>query len=734
MIHSAPPPMRRALGLLVVSLLLLVPAWSQPDRTFQLSPQQAIEARTLLRILEEAHYNREAVGPEDFREAIPQFMRSLDGQHLFFLADDLAEFRATYADGLYWNLATLGRVDAGFAIFQRYEQRVMDRVAWIFARLEQDFDLDTPRTYVADRRDEPWPASLVEADDVWDRRLTFDLVQELLNDKELDVARTDVRKRYERMLKNVHEIETDEVSELFLASVANLYDPHSTYFSPSTYEDFGIQMRLQLVGIGALLGLEDGVCVVREVITGGPADLDGRIRPNDRILAVGQDGEAESVEIIGMKLRRIVELIRGEKGTSVHLTIQPAAAADPSAREHVTLTRNVVNLDSARARGAIFDVPDARGDPTPIGVITLPAFYGPDASNAERQNSAAQDVAELILRMQREGIEGLVLDLRNNGGGLLSEAIELTGLFIPGGPVVQIRTHYGDVKIDEDPSADVAYAGPLAVMVSRFSASASEIVAGALQNYGRAVILGDISTHGKGTVQTVVELRGLVPQLARNRQSSGAAKLTIQKFYLPSGSSTQINGVVPDIVLPSIENHLPVGEGDLPRALVWDEIPTAFFEGEPLPPELLAPLREASLARQASLEEFSHLDERISWFRSRQERREISLNLSERRAQREADRAYGERMDEEIARLRATNYPFREFSLGPPAKPPAPPEPALDLDEEYSGDEDVEGYARLDIQLREALRVIGDAVELQRELKPGLANRRAFSWDVATRG
>jgi carboxyl-terminal processing protease len=666
-------------------------------------------------------------------------MRSLDGQHLFFHREDLTEFKDTYADGLYWNMATLGRVDAAFTIFQRYEQRTQDRIAWIFQRLEGDFDLDSHRSYAADRREASWPVNRTEADELWERRLTLDLVQELLNDKELEVAKEDVRKRYERMLKNVDEIETDEISELFLASVAHLYDPHSTYFSPSTYEDFGIQMRLQLVGIGALLGMEDGVCVVREVITGGPADLDGRIRPNDRILAVGQAGEEEPIEIIGMKLRRIVDLIRGEKGSQVHLTIQPGAAADASVRQQVTLTRDVVNLDSARAHGAIFDVPNAQGQAIPIGVISLPAFYdGAGAQGEERKNTASQDVAELIQRMKREGIEGLVLDLRDNGGGLLSEAIELTGLFIPGGPVVQVRSYYGDVKIDEDTNPDVAYNGPLAVLVSRFSASASEIVAGALQNYGRAVILGDVSTHGKGTVQTVIEMRGLVPQLARSRQPSGAAKLTIQKFYLPSGSSTQINGVVPDIVLPSIENHLPVGEADLPRALVWDEIPTTYFEGTPLAPELLAPLRQSSLERQAALEEFAHLDSRISWFRERQDQSEISLNLAQRRAQREADKAFQEKLEAEADRLRLANFPYREFLLAPPVKPSEAPARSIGGDGDGEavelGDDEPEGYSRLDIQLREALRVMNDAVELQRDPRHWVADRLPFSLELVNRG
>src|SRR5690606_24942637 len=256
-----------------------------------------------------------------------------------------------------------------------------------------------------------------------------------------------------------------------------------------------------------------------------------------------------------------VEMIRGPKDTKVRLIVQPGDAADSSARREITITRDVVNLDSARAYGAVFQVPatdDASAETLPVGVITLPTFYGPDTSAESKQNSATEDVAELIKRLQASGIKGLVLDLRNNGGGLLSVAIDLTGLFIKDGPVVQVRSYYGDVKVDSDDNPAVAYDGPLVVLTSRFSASASEIVAGALQNYGRAVIIGDTSTHGKGSVQTVIEMRRLLADFLPDDAKTGATKLTIQKFYLPNGASTQLKGVVPDIVLPSVEEFLPI--------------------------------------------------------------------------------------------------------------------------------------------------------------------------------
>ena len=713
-----------ALSLLVGLSTFAAPLVARPDRTLETTPAFANEIRTLVKLLEEAHYNREAVKPEDYSEVIPNYMTDLDGQRLFFLETDKETFTKQYSGGLYWNVASLGNIDPAFDIFRTYEKRAEARAQWIFAQLETDFDLDSDDAYVADRSKAAWPANATESDDLWRKRLKFELLQELLNDKSVEDAKANVRKRYERMLKNLADIEGNDLSELFLANVAKLYDPHSTYFSADTYEDFGIQMRLQLVGIGALLGLEDDYCVVKEVIAGGPADLDSRLKPNDRIIAVAQDKD-EPVEVIGMKLRKIVDLIRGEKGTRVRLVVQPAAAPDPSVRQDIVLTRNLVNLDSARAHAAIFDVPDQEGNISPMGVITLPAFYGPDSSSEPgKQHSASGDVRELIRRLKAEGIQGLVLDLRDNGGGLLSEAIDLTGLFIETGPVVQVRSYYGDVKVDSDNDDSVAYTGPLAVLVSRFSASASEIVAGALQNYGRAVILGDNSTHGKGTVQTVVEMRNfLTPSRGRTAEKvdkTGATKLTIQKFYLPSGSSTQRRGVVPDIVLPSIENHLPTGEASLPHALVWDEIPTSFFTGQPLQTSIVEPLREASLQRQQTLEEFAYLNESINWFTARQEQKAISLNLAERERQKEEDKEFRKRMEAERDRLAEQNFAFREFLLAPkPAKnkraEPTEEELAAELEAGAPPEEEREGYARLDIHLREAMRVLMDAAQLGRD-------------------
>jgi len=724
-----PPWRRRTAAAAALSLAFLATGRALPERDFETSRTLATEVSTMVELLEQVNFNHEAVNrePKDKigADLLHDYMAELDPNRMFFLATDEEAFTRRYASGagLYYTLRTLGRLDAAFDIYEQYEKRVESRVNWVFDDLNKDFDFTSHETFPLDRTKSAWPATEAEANDLWHRRLKFELLQELLDKKSLAEAKKDVHRRYERLLKNLADTDTDEVAEIFLTSLATLYDPHSCYFSAETYEDFGIQMRLSLVGIGALLAKEDDQILIKELIPGGPADLSKQLHPNDKIIAVTPDG-GEPIDLIGMKLRKVVDLIRGEKGTKVRLTIVPAGVTDESVHKQVVLTRDVVKLNSARARAAIYQVPGPGGETVPIGVITLPSFYGlsgddEDADANEAHASATQDVAELINRLDAAGIKGLVLDLRNNGGGLLSEAINLTGLFINKGPVVQVKSFSGEIQVDDDDESKISYTGPMAVLVSRFSASASEIVAGALQNYGRAVIIGDSSTHGKGSVQTVVEMKNVNRMLSMlpDTEKTGAAKLTIQKFYLPNGSSTQNKGVTPDIVLPSVDDYMPIGESDLPHALAWDEIPPAQFDGHPLAAKILRPLREASEFRLEHLEEFSYLRQNIAWFKAKQAMKEISLNLVDREGQQQADDAFKKKMDAERDKLAKNDYPYQEFTLVPPPPKPATPPQAADDSEDDDGtlstDEDA-GVTSVDIPLRESLRVLSDALGLSR--------------------
>jgi len=707
---------------LALALLLLTAARAVPDREFKTTPVMRLETRTLVQLLEVYHYNKDAVTAKDFPNLITDYMKEgLDPQRLFFTAEDEKNFRTQFGPRIETDLAYLGNIDTAFTIFQTYEQRVKARAAWISEELKKDYDFTAQEVYAPDRSKIEFPANAAEADELWRRRIKYEMLQGMLGKKTQEEVKVNMHKRYERMVKNVGDIEPLDVQELFLSAFTRMYDPHSSYLSSDTLQDFSIQMKLSLIGIGAVLGIEDdGSCVVKEVKAGSPADLSGQIHVNDKIVAVQQQG-GEAIEVIGMKLRRIVDMIRGAKSTKVTLTVLPHDAVDATKTKEVRIVRDVIKLDEARATASIYDLPSENNQTVPVGVITLNSFYGPSEDTAEtaaNKNAATQDVAELIGKLKQQGIKGLVIDLRRNGGGLLSEAVDLTGLFITQGPVVQVRDSMGRLQVDSDTDSSVSYEGPLAVLTSRFSASASEIFAGALQNYGRAVIIGDSSTHGKGTVQAVLEMKNFLPRLSQNVTNTGAAKLTYQKFYLPNGSSTQKKGVTPDIVLPSIDDFLPIGEADLPHALMWDEIKSTPFDGRPLAKAFVQPLLEASHERQQSLEEFAYWKKNIDWSKERLEQKNISLNLSQRQTLKKADDDFKKTMDTERERLAKNNYASREIKLdsvlktavAPPKEKPAP---GADDGDSDALDEDTQ--AKLDVHLREALRVVTDALRLNKD-------------------
>jgi len=713
-------PPRFFLSILTLSLVVFSGAYAAAtDHEFKTTPVMRLETRTLVQMLEYFHYNKDAVTPADYPQLISDYMAELDPQRLFFTSVDEQTYRRQYGSRVETDLAYLGNIDIAFDIYRAYEQRVKTRTTWLFEELKHDFDFAAKDSYTPDRSKSPFPASEAETDDLWRRRIKYEILQDLLAKKSTEEAKATVRKRYERMLKNLNDMESSDVQEMFLSSLTRMYDPHSAYFSSDTLQDFSIQMKLSLVGIGAVLSIEDdGNCVVREVVPGGPAYHSGQIRVNDKIVAVQQEG-AESIDVIGMKLRRIVDMIRGDKNTKVTLTILPHDALDATKTKQVVITRDVIKLNSARASASIYEVPAANQQIVPVGVISLNSFYGPsdDSKENDVKSTATQDVAELIGKLKQQGIKALVIDLRRNGGGLLSEAVDLTGLFISQGPVVQVRDSLGHLTVDSDTNKAVAYDGPLAVLTSRFSASASEIFAGALQNYGRAVIIGDSTTHGKGTVQAVLEMKNYLPRLSQNIEDTGAAKLTVQKFYLPNGSSTQKKGVTPDIALPSIDDFLPIGEADLPHALMWDEIKSTAFEGKALPQTFVKPLLEASRERQHSLEEFSYLKKNIDWFKERQEQKTISLNLEQRQVLKQADDDFKKKMDAERDLLAKSNFPSREVKLDSVLKAEAedPKGATATIDDGDTDAPDADSQSKLDVHLRETLRVVTDAIRLNQD-------------------
>lgn len=720
---------RRLLSSLLFAAGLVSASLASTVTPFATTSQMVQETTRMVRFLESFHFQGRELTNDDFRQLLPDYMGELDAYRMFFLTTDRDALSAQFGERLAKDLRYLGNIDAAYEAFRIYRERVTARVTWINLELAQDIDFTTSEEFHWDRSKAEWPATLDEANTLWRQRLKFELLSDLLNDKTgdqakaLEAAKEKVRKRYDRLLHSLDEIDAEEIQEIYLTALAGMYDPHTSYMSPTTLDDFNMQMRLKLIGIGAQLADEDGVCTIRELIPGGPADLSKQLHPSDKIVGVAQ-GPAEFVDVVNMKLRKVVQLIRGDKGTTVRLLIQPGDATDPSVRREVSLVRDEVKLNDKRATATLQQVPAENGQGTvPIGVIELPAFYG---ANEEEDGasgvSATKDIEELLHKLMADGAKGIVLDLRRNGGGLLSEAVDITGLFIDQGPVVQVKDSIGRIEVRTDDNPRTVWNGPLAVLTSRYSASASEIVAGALQNYGRAIIVGDNSTHGKGTVQTIIPVleQSRYERFLENPPRSGATKITIQKFYLPNGASTQNRGVVSDISLPSIEEYLPIGESDLPHALAWDTIRTTRFQGTALDPHFIEILRKRSLERQGSLEEFAYLSRNIARFRQFDERKTVSLNLEARRTQKKEDDAFRDEAKKERLELAKLNFASTEVALDnvEPTPEPATPPTKKDGEDDSEDDDTSDPKAKIDIHLREGLRVLSDAIALwpQRQL------------------
>lgn len=625
-------------------------------------------ARVTAAFLERGHYSQQPISAAISTNFYAKYLDLLDPQHLVFLQSDVAQFdqwRMTLAE------MALKTGDTGPAtiIFNRFIQRIGEQVKYVTNLVaKEDFQFKDDERYVPSRKDLPRPASLAEAQKLWRERIRYEWLNELLNKEKPAQIRESLTRRYTRQLKMLQEWDSDDVLQLYLDSLAHAYDPHSDYMGKPASDNFNIGMRLSLFGIGALLRSEDGYCKIEE-LKDGPAKKSGQLKPNDKIIAVAQ-GTNPPVEVIDWKLNKVVDLIRGEKGTEVRLTVIPVDAPDTSVRKVVSLIRDEIKLEDQEAKAKLFDLPAENGRPAArIGVISLPSFYADLKNRGPNRKSTTTDVAKLLQRLKDEKVAGVILDLRHNGGGSLEEAINLTGLFIKEGPVVQVKDSDGHITVDKDTDPDVLYDGPLVVMTSRFSASASEIVAGALQDYGRALIVGDSSTHGKGTVQTLLD----VGPLLRTTNELGSLKITIRKFYRASGSSTQRKGVVPDIILPSVNNYMEVGEAALPNALPWDTVPSAKYEPLNVIPPLLPELRKKSEARLAKDQDFGYIREEIERYKKAKDEKSVSMNEEERwKEKKEAE----ERDKARKAALRArpqSDYNTYEFTLKTASLPGLPP-------------------------------------------------------------
>lgn len=689
------------------------------------------------RLLEEGHYTHQPLTDEVSRKFLRTYLELLDFSHLFFTQQDVDALNAKYGTAIDDDVL-LGNLRPAYDIYDLYQKRVDERVAKVKELLKQQPDFKSDGTIEYSRQKASWPKDEAEADQLWRGRVASELLQEHLSEHPIEPAPQLVARRYDRLARNVHEEDKEEQVKLFLDALAQTYDPHSEYLSKADLKNFSINMGLSLVGIGAMLKTEDGYAKIESLVAGGPAQTDGRLKVGDRITAVAQ-GPAEYVDVRDMRLDKVVEMIRGKKGTHVRLLAIPGDATDPSKRKTVELVRDEIKLKDQEARADIIIKKDDEGNPLKLGWITLPSFY---ADMDRHQKSTTRDVLALLKRLKKENIAGLVVDLRRNGGGSLEEAISLTGLFLKSGPIVQTKSSNGNIVVSSDPDPGVAYSGPLIVLTSRQSASASEIFAAALQDYGRAVIVGDKNTFGKGTVQTILEIGRYTSLLGSRSQDDGALKLTIQKFYRVAGGSTQLHGVASDIVLPTLTDLPEFGEGALKNCLPYDEVPKARFtkwaEAHSL---FIDELKRRSDARIQNNPEFHYVMEDMERLRHRLDDNRISLSEDVRRKELQDDKMRKElrskerlaRHDEEPSVYRLTldsvdkpNLQLITFpgKLAAAKTKGASPEAANDSEDDVtsgSGDDNGKEPA-IDPERDEALNILGDLVDLTRGPKTASVN------------
>lgn len=603
----------------------------QKPESLSWQPLQGDTATEVLGKLEKEHYRKQKFDDAMSAELLTGYLKSLDPTRLFLLQADIdgfTKYRNTLDDAL-----RKGDLEPGYVIFRVYQQRVAQRLEKVLNNLPatiaaMDFKVDE---YINLKRDDhpTWPATAAEADELWRLRLKNSVLSLRLSGKKNEDIVKLLEKRYRNQLARVKQTSGEDVFQIYLNALTELYDPHSNYFSPRTSKNFNINMSLKLEGIGAVLEMEDEYTKVSRLVTAGPADKQGELKPADRIVGVGESKSGEIQDVVGWRLDDVVDRIRGPKGSVVRLEVIPASAKTEEERKVITITRNEVKLEDQSAKKRIIEV-DRNGRKIKLGVIEIPTFYIDfDAARRGDPNftSTTRDVQKLLSELMADDVQGIVIDLRENGGGSLQEANSLIGLFIESGPTVQIRNASSrNAYLEGKPRASAYYDGPLAVLINRLSASASEIFAGAIQDYQRGLIIGDQS-FGKGTVQQLMELQ------------HGELKLTESKFYRISGESTQHRGVIPDVVFPTIYDPTEVGESALQHALAWDRIPAVphrvYYDLRPALPELQTQHEQ----RVKNDPEFTYLEAQLALAEKNRQQERLSLNEIARKRQQQDDKA-----------------------------------------------------------------------------------------------
>jgi len=607
-----------------------VASMALPDGALRPTIRQQLLAPRIASILEQWHYSRRPIDDDFSAQVFERYFDALDGQHSYFLATDVSSFqnlRASFDDMIH-----TGQIEPAFAIFARLQQRNRERIKFAISQLDKEPDFKLNESYNFDREKAAWPKDRAELDELWRLRVKSDALSLMLTGKSWTEAADTLRKRYERVLQRVGQVNGDDVFESLMNAYAAVYDPHSNYFSPRSSEEYRIQMSLSYEGIGASLQLVDDYVTISSLLPGGPAAAAATIKPSDRIMAVGQGHDGPLTDVVGWRLDDVVQLIRGKIDTAVRLQVLPAGAAPGTTQHTIELVRGKVTLENQAAKKEVRQI--KLGDRMlRVGVITVPGFYEDnDARNAGDPNyrTTARDVRRLLDELQASGgVDSLVLDLRGDGGGFLPEAQALTGLFVGHGPVVQLKNTGGNIDVLPDLGPGQVYSGPLAVLVDRTSASASEIFAGAIQDYHRGVIVGQ-TTFGKGTVQNLIPL-----DRWSHQSTDGQLTVTIGKFYRVTGESTQLRGVEPDIALPSRVNVHDVGESSLELPLPWDRIAAVPFHATTPLAETVQTLARDQGTHAAHDADYQWLVAALSSLEQTRKDHSLSLNLQTRMHERD---------------------------------------------------------------------------------------------------
>jgi carboxyl-terminal processing protease len=579
-------------------------------------------------IINSHHYRKKPIDNTLSSSMFDAYLKSIDPNHSFFLNEDIQNF-SKYRYKLDEALKEAD-LEPAFDIFRIYRKRVKERINYAVSELKKEFDFEIDEDYLFDRRELTWANDVEELNNIWRKRVKNDMLNLLLTGKEKTEIKDTLKKRYQRIYTSTYQLDSNDIFQTFVNAYTTTIEPHTSYFSPRTSENFDISMRLSLEGIGAVLRSENDYTLIQKVIPGGPADLSKKLHSKDKIIGVGQGKSGEILDVIGWRLDDVVELIRGPKDTVLRLEIIPGKTGNEDLTRVITLTRDKIKLEESASKSTVIDLPELDKK---IGVIDIPTFYVDFEAQAKGDpdfRSTSRDVRKLISDLNKEGVEGIIIDLRANGGGSLSESLALTGLFIKEGPVVQTKSSSGEIDINNDPDPSLFYAGPLAVLVDRNSASASEIFAGAIQDYQRGIIIGE-PTYGKGTVQNIVDLNHFIKN---PKVDHGKLKTTIAQFFRVSGGSNQNKGVIPDIIFPTAINIEDHGERSLENSLPWDEVEPAKYL------KVNAPLKDYKIIRSLhedrvnSDKAFKLLLEQLEFVKKSNDKKTTSLKKSKRKTER----------------------------------------------------------------------------------------------------